>query len=1139
MGKFSGAGRGPAGVSEAQAEAIAGSPVADLQDQTPQAASPEADRLSRIIAQQQEGISPPPASPVETSPELQAGLTAGVEATQGLEAEQERNFIPDLRTRFLDEGRIDKYERMKTRDKLPSDDGGLFQRAKDLQTAVTDGDLEISKQLSADEWANLRAGTTVVQQATTTLPNILSGLGAQRNSINPETGRQQTDYDPSFWSVASVVTENFMADTLVGEGESDAELQKNLGPGHFDHIDEEGERQAVIKKAQGNDRLGKQIAREYQRIQRRQGIEQGPEITHEQATVLGDALKEAWAQQNPGIVNRITEGGEKSQVYYQLTPEGADKLAMGTAARKRMFPKHHVRPAKQATPGGALVGDVGKERKRETGTVEKGRRGKIPEAMENLNSIPNVVDMQRNRILLATAIPVLMDQTNNPLYDTFAEINNVGESKARKFAAAEAKAQQVGEPYNAAEELSKLKDNLAQSIYGIAAERKGANHLTYYSMAYNGRLAPQQTHFDPTSSKAVRFVTRNATPSKVEPGGRVEKNIRQMYAMMLVKGADTRSPAERDRMLRAASPQLIKWGRRLQEVLDASITPEQAEAVSQAIEQGLPLTDPNFPQVGGLQLDPEADAELIKMIKSKGEDGPHFIDGLIDFKNYAERVLQKGQPYHSYFNAYIDGKTNGLASNGIQMGSEQVARTTGVLRDQDMDLLDEGDIRDQLKEILLEGIKTNGIDGVKPEHSANYNDIAEAVFSWRDLNKATTMTFGYGAEMASFAGKIEETMGELYQIARSGDAELIAKHGLETFADSMDLIRSETSGVDNVDRHIAETLLNPYAAALEGVLSKEGVASRALMKGAATVAALTGEPLRIKSYSGMDLVYGGQVTEGIIDTQSYQIGGQKRQAHQYGSRATAAAPKLVGGEAQIGRKAIGGSVPGPVQSLDAETIALSVTGKSWDRLKKASGGNPYFHSIYDAIKMDANGYDVVLEEVNNNWLKASSQWSYLKEMYEATKKNNEQFRKDMAELGNEPVDVSPTGKYAMAGYLFQLSGSQANPDQETVPRNLHQALKQTMQKDSGETQQDFEERVWTAAYQIKDKINFDQLHKTSNVPATKVLQLYNEIGARNNLSYRFQAMIEKTDKNKKELLSKIRKQQRKGEAWQVFQYYAH
>ena len=104
-------------------------------------------------------------------------------------------------------------------------------------------------------------------------------------------------------------------------------------------------------------------------------------------------------------------------------------------------------------------------------------------------------------------------------------------------------------------------------------------------------------------------------------------------------------------------------------------------------------------------------------------------------------------------------------------------------------MLDDGDIRDQLKETLISELEQNGIAGVDPEISAEVNDVAKAVFGWRDLNKATTMTFGYGQEMSAFAGKINETIGELYEIARSGDPDLIKRHGLETFADSLDSIR--------------------------------------------------------------------------------------------------------------------------------------------------------------------------------------------------------------------------------------------------------------------------------------------------------------------------------------------------------------
>ena len=63
-------------------------------------------------------------------------------------------------------------------------------------------------------------------------------------------------------------------------------------------------------------------------------------------------------------------------------------------------------------------------------------------------------------------------------------------------------------------------------------------------------------------------------------------------------------------------------------------------------------------------------------------------------------------------------------------------------------------------------------------------------------------------------------------------------------------------------------------------------------------------------------------------------------------------------------------MPAPVQSLDAATVALTASGRSWARLDNASNGNPYLHTIYDAFKVDAMGYDVVLDEVNKNWLNA-------------------------------------------------------------------------------------------------------------------------------------------------------------------------
>ena len=82
-----------------------------------------------------------------------------------------------------------------------------------------------------------------------------------------------------------------------------------------------------------------------------------------------------------------------------------------------------------------------------------------------------------------------------------------------------------------------------------------------------------------------------------------------------IKG-DIALPLERERQLTAATPRLRRWGNRLKQALVMSDA--EYEAVSQAIDEGIALTDPAFPKVTPLQLDPTADAKLIEAIAGKG-----------------------------------------------------------------------------------------------------------------------------------------------------------------------------------------------------------------------------------------------------------------------------------------------------------------------------------------------------------------------------------------------------------------------------------------------------------------------------------------------------------------------------------------
>ena len=360
------------------------------------------------------------------------------------------------------------------------------------------------------------------------------------------------------------------------------------------------------------------------------------------------------------------------------------------------------------------------------------------------------------------------------------------------------------------------------------------------------------------------------------------------------------------------------------------------------------------------------------MIESKGEDGPHFIDGVLDFVEYIGKKRQ-GKPHSSYFNAYIDGKTNGIASNAIQMGNIELAERTGVLRDSRVELLDDGDVRAQLKDIAINSLK-DGWDGQDTEIFAELNDVAETVFGYRDLNKKTTMTFGYGKEIESFTADVEEALSFLVETAPEGS----------TFPGSLATLDQTMSR-----SRIAETLMSKYAPALKQVMSADALETRSLMRGAAALHSATNTLLSIKGPTGMDLNLGGDVTTGYdnasLTKQKFTKDGESQVqniAH-YETEATSAAAKTKIDEetgetiSTPGEKAYGGAVVAPVQALDAATVALSASGKSWDRLSQASGGNPYMHTIYDAFKLDANGFDVALEEINKSWLDASMNWNYL------------------------------------------------------------------------------------------------------------------------------------------------------------------
>ena len=509
-------------------------------------------------------------------------------------------------------------------------------------------------------------------------------------------------------------------------------------------------------------------------------------------------------------------------------------------------------------------------------------------------------------------------------------------------------------------------------------------------------------------------------------------------------------------------------------------------------------------------------------------------------------AMDTGRPFHSFFNAYMDGKTNGIASNGLQMGHTPTAYKTGVLRHSNTDLLDEGgDIRDMLGSIMTDSIEDGGFQNMRDDIQPALGLVAKTVTDGqhkrsRELNKHITMTYGYGKEIESFNDAIEETLQKIY-----GDLQVSTPD--HPFISAVDEIRSYP------DMNFAKALIDEhYAPSMEKVNSVEGVEGRSLMRGAATMFALWDDVFSIKDPTGNDLFFGGEISEGydegnVTRTGVIDKGGKQQLATpHYETQATSAGyknytnPETGITEKVPGQRAYGGSIPGPVQSIDAATVAKTVTGKSWKKLNSASKGKPYIHTIYDAFKVDANSYDVALEEVNNNWMEANQEWSYLQETKDSINEGFKRYNDKMS--GKKPTDVLSDQDSLMFNYLVNFSEGPDGPI-DILSRKVSKLIPPPPPNEVEEGKKG--DHVKKAMSHINKSLKDAGWNRwkppTGNPTVAQHKALVKSMQEVMKYNSRISSLIDTTQKQKKEIIDKVKK-----EGYEIrpgvkipLQYYAH
>ena len=337
MGKFSQAGSTGGGLSALERLAFEAQP--DLPTGRPEEQVQERPQQPNI----QPGTGQDPGVNLQRAEELPSPFQQPQDAQQQFEAdleEQQRHAVPDLKARWNKQGQPKPIMGAVASSWV---DGGAIERAGEMAAATRDGMLvpPVSLRntpgfpLAQQGASNIDVANAVAEQTEGSVQAAATRIGAvdQSNPANPVI-------DPDFMKAGSLVTENMIME-FAGGADLDVDTVADPIAEAFQEEREVpdfgGEEKKIkrIAKQQGNARIGKQIALEYQRLK---GNPTPQPIPQKEAETLGDTFKMLWAAKNPDLVKVTHDLKDTNQKYLELKPLGEDVLAKGQEARKRLFP---------------------------------------------------------------------------------------------------------------------------------------------------------------------------------------------------------------------------------------------------------------------------------------------------------------------------------------------------------------------------------------------------------------------------------------------------------------------------------------------------------------------------------------------------------------------------------------------------------------------------------------------------------------------------------------------------------------------------------------------------------------------------------------------------------------------------------
>ena len=965
---------------------------------------------------------------------------------------------------------------------------------------------------------------------------------------------------PEFAKLMSLVSEDHIPNMFLG---TPAEMfEEDFGTSKAGDV-----KPKTINPVESAGQLGRQIMFWHDKTQEAEGRQKPPALSDQEYKELGAFAIQAYQKSNPDLVAIAAETDkEEGEIgtRYILTSTGESEFARSDSYRKDVFgtkiPPLHSRPV-----DGLLPENLSGIRPQFKNKRALGKLKMVEESLQNQSQVNYVVDVRRSRIAMAMIIPTMF---RNPGAegDVFGDVFGVGQVSLKQAFIKETKLNNrspedaKGVAYNI---VKGNKMNLLKEMSTIIQNLYKPNYLTYAVQQKTSRAHAMQSDFNPTRNKVVRFATRGQTPTKVTNGSAQQANMKAIFALNLMseklqgKGMnDLLMPepraAEVDRMMDV----WYKMGMEVKQLLDSSLPEETFNKMSEALNQGMQLSDPNFPKAPLKNFGEGLSKNLQILLKDKGEDAPMMFETLMEVVDYMDN-MKAGKPHYSSLNAYVDGKTNGIALAAMILGNVNLAFRTGVLRPDNAiySMQDEEgnslDVRGAMARFITNEINdraTSQIEGMPDMADDQLHMIGKememAMGNYKELNKSISMIFPYGKEIAGMINEVQEHFTNLM----GADPE---------FNSMVEWLEASGYSMEDQMKQVHKNVI----ASLFDVFGEETFEGRAVQrKSSYLMAAMDGELVYVGpsetnvSLAGKKLDT-TKVQKGVVSAHIRSEDGKRSESKLNVQSSPSYASSAGAKNDQIGGDGRALSVVVPIHAADAAVVHRSFSGKSMERIKAtyANAKDAFFTQIYDAFKVDVSNYQVVLEEINQNFVDVSMEnKDYFELGYEAVTKARAEFHKKLETIPKgTQLSVLPGSRLDFMGHLLSsevvmIAGAASNKN-----RGLQAFVKGITPMRAGQSMEAFDQLVGNRTRELAQILNklpnvdvgvpnsstrFGKVHEAiSRETAQEFLEILFRFS---DYSKKTTAFTQKIKGKRRNLLSKISEQQKRT-GHGVYQFYAH